>query len=97
MVRVPVLSNTMVFTMENFSKIFPPRKSNPLVAPNEVPTSTAVGVAKPSAQGQATTKTLQESCRASETGFAWCKVAGSICAPKKFQKVNVATESAITP
>uniref|UniRef100_A0A2P2KHV9 Uncharacterized protein n=1 Tax=Rhizophora mucronata TaxID=61149 RepID=A0A2P2KHV9_RHIMU len=55
MVRVPVLSNTMVFTMENFSKIFPPRKSNPLVAPNEVPTSTAVGVAKPSAQGQATT------------------------------------------
>lgn len=37
-VRVPVLSNTIVFTIENFSKIFPPRKSSPLFAPNEVPT-----------------------------------------------------------
>lgn len=37
-VRVPVLSNTIVFTAENFSKTFPPRSSSPLVAPNEVPT-----------------------------------------------------------
>jgi hypothetical protein len=37
-VRVPVLSNTTEFTIENFSRTFPPRKSSPLVAPNEVPT-----------------------------------------------------------
>lgn len=85
MVSVPVLSNTIVFTIENLSKTFPPRQSIPLVAPKEVPTwkmlneqisyhikfnlisyvmnygickditSTAVGVAKPSAHGQATT------------------------------------------
>lgn len=37
-VRVPVLSNTIVSTVENFSKILPPRQSIPLVAPNDVPT-----------------------------------------------------------
>lgn len=37
-VRVPVLSNTTVFTMANFSRMFPPRKSSPLLAPKEVPT-----------------------------------------------------------
>lgn len=37
-VRVPVLSNTMVFTMANFSRMFPPRRSNPLLAPKDVPT-----------------------------------------------------------
>lgn len=37
-VRVPVLSNTIVLTIENFSNILPPRKSNPLLAPSEVPT-----------------------------------------------------------
>lgn len=37
-VRVPVLSNTIVFTIANLSKILPPRHSSPLVAPNEVPT-----------------------------------------------------------
>ena len=37
-VRVPVLSNTTAFTMANFSRMFPPRKSNPLLAPKEVPT-----------------------------------------------------------
>lgn len=37
-VRVPVLSNTMVLTIENLSNISPPRHSIPLVAPNEVPT-----------------------------------------------------------
>lgn len=37
-VKVPVLSNTNVSTPANFSKTFPPRKSRPLVAPNEVPT-----------------------------------------------------------
>lgn len=37
-VNVPVLSNTIVLTVENLSKILPPRKSSPLVAPSDVPT-----------------------------------------------------------
>lgn len=37
-VRVPVLSNTTVFTIANFSRMFPPRRSKPLLAPKEVPT-----------------------------------------------------------
>lgn len=37
-VNVPVLSNTIVLTVENLSKILPPRKSSPFVAPSEVPT-----------------------------------------------------------
>lgn len=37
-VSVPVLSKTTVSTEENFSRISPPRRSNPLVAPNDVPT-----------------------------------------------------------
>ena len=41
-----------------------------LRAPEEVPTSTAVGAASPSAQGQATTSTLHASCRLSSKGAA---------------------------
>ena len=41
-----------------------------LRAPEEVPTSTAVGAAKPRAQGQATTSTLHASCRLSNRGAA---------------------------
>jgi len=37
-VRVPVLSNTTVFTIANFSRMFPPRRSKPLLAPKDVPT-----------------------------------------------------------
>lgn len=42
-VNVPVLSNTIVFTIEKLSKTLPPRKSNPLVAPSDVPTFRSKG------------------------------------------------------
>lgn len=41
-----------------------------LRAPEEVPTSTAVGAASPNAHGQATTSTLHASCRLSSKGAA---------------------------
>lgn len=41
-----------------------------LRAPEEVPTRTAVGAARPRAQGQATTSTLHASCRLSNRGPA---------------------------
>ena len=49
-------------TAEVASRMSPPRMSNPRRAPAAVPTSTAVGVARPSAQGQAVTSTLQAIC-----------------------------------
>mmetsp|Transcript_11513 Transcript_11513/g.29487 ORF Transcript_11513/g.29487 Transcript_11513/m.29487 type:complete len:223 (-) Transcript_11513:620-1288(-) len=66
-VSVPVLSNTTVSTPEAVSRTSPPRMSSPLRAAAEVPTRTAVGVARPSAQGHATTSTLQASCRLSSS------------------------------
>lgn len=54
--RVPVLSKTTVVMFFNFSNTDPPsliRTPNEAAMP--VPTITAVGVAKPSAQGHATT------------------------------------------
>jgi len=41
-----------------------------LRAPEEVPTRTAVGAARPRAHGQATTSTLHASCRLSNRGPA---------------------------
>ena len=53
--RVPVLSNTIVFTSFIFSRISPPFIRIPNLAAIPVPTITAVGVARPSAHGQAIT------------------------------------------
>mmetsp|Transcript_23783 Transcript_23783/g.44689 ORF Transcript_23783/g.44689 Transcript_23783/m.44689 type:complete len:233 (-) Transcript_23783:1643-2341(-) len=55
MVRVPVLSKTTAVTLASFSKQSPPLISTPFLAPTPVPTMTAVGAARPSAQGQAMT------------------------------------------
>ena len=60
-VRVPVLSSTTVSTPATRSSTSPPRSNSPLRAPTEDATRTAVGVARPSAQGQATTRTLTAS------------------------------------
>lgn len=54
-VKVPVLSKTIVSMFFIFSRISPPLISIPKLAANPVPTMTAVGVARPMAQGQATT------------------------------------------
>ena len=63
LVRVPVLSNAMVSSCARRSKTSPPRRRSPRLAPMEDATRTAVGVASPSAQGQATTSTLMASLR----------------------------------
>ncbi len=57
MVTVPVLSSTTVSTRRVDSSTSGPRTSTPSWAPRPVPTSSAVGVARPSAQGQATIST----------------------------------------
>jgi len=56
-VKVPVLSKTMVVTLLIFSKTSPPLMRIPYLAAIPVPTMTAVGVASPSAQGHAITRT----------------------------------------
>ena len=52
-VTVPVLSRTIVSTRRVDSRTSGPLISSPSWAPRPVPTSSAVGVASPSAQGQA--------------------------------------------
>ena len=52
-VTVPVLSSTIVSTRRVDSRISGPLISRPSCAPRPVPTSSAVGVASPSAHGQA--------------------------------------------
>ena len=56
-VRVPVLSNTTAVILYACSSVLPPLIRMPFIAPRPVPTITAVGVAKPSAHGHATTTT----------------------------------------
>mmetsp|Transcript_4438 Transcript_4438/g.19893 ORF Transcript_4438/g.19893 Transcript_4438/m.19893 type:complete len:230 (+) Transcript_4438:1272-1961(+) len=56
-VSVPVLSNTTVSSSCVRSSTSPPRIKRPCLAPRDVPTRTAVGVARPSAHGHATTST----------------------------------------
>mmetsp|Transcript_25611 Transcript_25611/g.77208 ORF Transcript_25611/g.77208 Transcript_25611/m.77208 type:complete len:349 (-) Transcript_25611:275-1321(-) len=56
-VSVPVLSKTTHVACAAASRTAPPLTSTPMRAPTPVPTMTAVGVARPSAQGHATTTT----------------------------------------
>lgn len=43
------------------------------------------------------TRTLQESCKARESGLPWWIAAGTSCEPNKLQNINVAAENAMTP
>ncbi len=56
-VSVPVLSKTTVVSFSDISSASPFLMRSPSSAPRPIPTVTAVGVARPSAQGQATTRT----------------------------------------
>ena len=56
LVSVPVLSKTMVVMEDIFSRMSPPFIRMPKEAATPVPTMTAVGVARPRAQGQAMTR-----------------------------------------
>ena len=82
-VTVPVLSSTMVSTRRVDSRTSGPLISRPSCAPRPVPTISAVGVASPSAQGQAMIRTATAAVNA--------KVALS---PAPSQKPSVADRDA---
>ena len=63
-VTVPVLSSTTVSMRRVSSRTSGPLMRMPSWAPRPVPTSSAVGVARPSAQGQAMTSTATATSRA---------------------------------
>ena len=63
-VRVPVLSKATMSMSERVSRASPLRNSTPNSAARPVPTMIAVGVARPMAQGQATTSTATALTRA---------------------------------
>lgn len=68
-VTVPVLSSTTVSTEWVTSRISPERIRMPCRAPRPVPTMIAVGVARPSAQGQAITSTEVNTLRTKVKSF----------------------------
>ena len=85
LVTVPVLSSRIVSTRRVDSRISGPLMSRPSCAPRPVPTSRAVGVARPSAHGQAMISTATAAVNANEAG-----------SPAPSQKPSVATERPIT-
>ncbi len=84
-VTVPVLSSTTVSMVLVDSSTSGPLITIPSCAPRPVPTRRAVGVARPSAHGQATISTA--------TAAVSAKLA---VAPSRSQKASVASERAIT-
>ena len=84
-VTVPVLSSTIVSTRRVDSRISGPLISRPSWAPRPVPTSSAVGVASPSAHGQAMISTATAAVNAN-----------SADSPAPSQKPSVATAMPIT-
>src|SRR3989338_7339098 len=87
LVNVPVLSNTTVLILPASSSASASRMIIPFSAALPVPTIIAVGVARPSAQGQATTKIATAFIRANSR-------VGSD--PKKNQTANEIREMAKT-
>ncbi len=67
-VTVPVLSSTTVSTERVDSRTSGPLMSTPICAPRPVPTSSAVGVARPSAHGHAMMRTATAAVNAAEAG-----------------------------
>ena len=84
-VKVPVLSNRTQSTLDSASRGSPPLIRTPFRAPAPEPTMTAVGVARPMAQGQATTsvaiKNLQNEARPLNTGPAGVRALTQVHAP----------------
>ena len=84
-VTVPVLSNTTVSMRRVLCKTSTPLITIPICAARPLPTISAVGVARPSAHGQAMIKTATAAVNA-------CVVES----PKKYQVTNVAIDKPIT-
>ena len=85
MVTVPVLSSTTVSTRRVDSSTSGPRSRMPSWAPRPVPTISAVGVASPSAQGQAMMRTATAAVNAADAP-----------APRSSHTASVPSESAMT-
>jgi hypothetical protein len=68
-VSVPVLSKTTTVSLVAFSSAAAFLNRMPFIAPRPVPTMIAIGVASPSASGQAMTKTVMVSVRANSSGW----------------------------
>ena len=68
LVTVPVLSSTMVSTRRVDSRTSGPFSSTPICAPRPVPTSSAVGVARPRAHGHAMISTATAAVNAADGG-----------------------------
>jgi hypothetical protein len=84
-VKVPVLSKTTIVILLILSSTSPPLIKTPKEAAIPVPTITAVGVAKPKAQGQAMTKVDIPKLNAN-TNFVYFPVYSS--SPLVYTKVN---------
>ena len=84
-VTVPVLSSTIVSTVRVDSRTSGPLISSPSCAPRPVPTSSAVGVARPSAHGQAMISTATAAVNANVRS-----------SPAPIQNPSVATARPIT-
>ena len=84
-VTVPVLSSTIVSTRRVCSRISGPLIRMPSCAPRPVPTISAVGVARPSAHGQAMIRTATAAVKALAAQ-----------APNASQPTSVASEITIT-
>ena len=67
-VTVPVLSSTIVSTLRVDSRVSGPLMSTPICAPRPVPTSSAVGVARPRAHGHAMMSTATAAVNPAESG-----------------------------
>ncbi|OQB02698.1 MAG: hypothetical protein BWY25_00411 [Chloroflexi bacterium ADurb.Bin222] len=94
LVSVPVLSNTITEMWPARSRASPFLSRTPNSAPRPVPTITAVGVARPMAQGQAmtSTATMLMSARVKALVSAFAGSGG----PKKSQPRNVSAAMAMT-
>ena len=95
-VIVPVLSKTMWVIARVLSSTSPPLIMIPKRAPRPVPTMMAVGVAKPSAQGQAITSTATAAVNASLTAWPVANQATKVTAaiPKATGTNTAETRSA---
>ncbi len=91
MVTVPVLSTAMTPTDLARSSTSGPAMMTPSVAPRPVPTSRAVGVARPSAQGQAMMRTATAAVAANSRGSP------ASCQPANVIKAMMSTIGTNTP
>src|SRR3989344_4582493 len=86
LVKVPVLSKTIVLILQACSSGSPPLTKIPFSAPLPVPTIMAVGVAKPKAHGQAITITAVKAINAKD----------NVAPSTKYQTVKVMIAKTIT-